>query len=679
MIESKSIGCTIAAVLLSMTFASGTNAQSPSFPDEVWLLDESNEKGNFAWVAECAWPTEVPESLRAILGREEARPLLKFATNRDGDVAGWRFTAKADQPGRLETTRIPMLWIRATPTSSEWTAVKLPVLDDCTSAAATGVIRVRACENADPTGIFVSGWQQIGSISPSLPDYQPALWYLAATSTGFAAPRLVPIAPYHFDDEVFEGKFEHPREFLSTGEEGSAWATGAIEVLYRDNCDAVEPGPRVVVHATQAYRCVCEDQRRRTVGESLVAYAPMRIVFDLENWLKESAAGSDGCRSIDDCYEPFRWRLTDAYPARLTESTDGWRWLIANREARSVVHVNHAQIAVARATVLNHRPVGCESLFDQCWLEPYTEAVVGPHFGTLVFEDFGSSSIPPADRYLIGAVAGEVIFPGSQGTPRTIIESPRGMELSGPEGYETEMPFVSMQYESAARSTVGGVELITAGWRRWVNQSNPSQPWHRRPLAWIPLESNPATQECVSTEDCQPIIKTNDKTAFTIRGRTVELPLLQHSSQTDESDAWALGCEFVGQSAQCSQLQFVGGGSLGARIWSLDGSNWQVQRLPRCDALTEAHSIMPDGAVVVLGIENCSAETSEIRLRPVRVLLPPPPPRAGDLNGDGFVGAADMSIMLNSFGTSGPCLPADLNGDGFVNAPDLTILLGNWG
>lgn len=53
----------------------------------------------------------------------------------------------------------------------------------------------------------------------------------------------------------------------------------------------------------------------------------------------------------------------------------------------------------------------------------------------------------------------------------------------------------------------------------------------------------------------------------------------------------------------------------------------------------------------------------------------------GDLDGDGDVDAADLAILLGSWG---PCpqqtgCPADLNGDGVVNAADLAIALGNWG
>jgi hypothetical protein len=53
----------------------------------------------------------------------------------------------------------------------------------------------------------------------------------------------------------------------------------------------------------------------------------------------------------------------------------------------------------------------------------------------------------------------------------------------------------------------------------------------------------------------------------------------------------------------------------------------------------------------------------------------------GDLNDDGEVNGADLSILLASWGPCPPkaACPADLNGDGVVNGADLGILLANWG
>ena len=48
----------------------------------------------------------------------------------------------------------------------------------------------------------------------------------------------------------------------------------------------------------------------------------------------------------------------------------------------------------------------------------------------------------------------------------------------------------------------------------------------------------------------------------------------------------------------------------------------------------------------------------------------------GDLNLDGFVNGADLSILLGAWGTADPI--ADLDNSGDVNGADLAILLGNW-
>ncbi|MCA9290633.1 MAG: FG-GAP repeat protein [Phycisphaerales bacterium] len=47
-----------------------------------------------------------------------------------------------------------------------------------------------------------------------------------------------------------------------------------------------------------------------------------------------------------------------------------------------------------------------------------------------------------------------------------------------------------------------------------------------------------------------------------------------------------------------------------------------------------------------------------------------------DLNGDGVVGSADLSILLAAWGASGP---SDLDGDGVTGSADLALLLAAWG
>ncbi len=51
---------------------------------------------------------------------------------------------------------------------------------------------------------------------------------------------------------------------------------------------------------------------------------------------------------------------------------------------------------------------------------------------------------------------------------------------------------------------------------------------------------------------------------------------------------------------------------------------------------------------------------------------------AGDLDGDGNVGASDLAMLLGSWGPCPRC-PADFNGDAVVDAADLAQLLGAWG
>ena len=53
-----------------------------------------------------------------------------------------------------------------------------------------------------------------------------------------------------------------------------------------------------------------------------------------------------------------------------------------------------------------------------------------------------------------------------------------------------------------------------------------------------------------------------------------------------------------------------------------------------------------------------------------------PPANPYDLDGDGLVTAADLTIVLNAWGSTGGV--ADLDGSGTVDAVDITLILGNW-
>lgn len=53
---------------------------------------------------------------------------------------------------------------------------------------------------------------------------------------------------------------------------------------------------------------------------------------------------------------------------------------------------------------------------------------------------------------------------------------------------------------------------------------------------------------------------------------------------------------------------------------------------------------------------------------------------AGDVNGDGAVNGADLSVLIGSFGSSvTPGTGGDLNGDGMVNGADLSVVIGGFG
>ena len=56
------------------------------------------------------------------------------------------------------------------------------------------------------------------------------------------------------------------------------------------------------------------------------------------------------------------------------------------------------------------------------------------------------------------------------------------------------------------------------------------------------------------------------------------------------------------------------------------------------------------------------------------------PECTGDLDGDGTVDGADLTMFLGSWGdcASENC-PADLTGDGLIDGADLTVILGYWG
>jgi hypothetical protein len=77
-------------------------------------------------------------------------------------------------------------------------------------------------------------------------------------------------------------------------------------------------------------------------------------------------------------------------------------------------------------------------------------------------------------------------------------------------------------------------------------------------------------------------------------------------------------------------------------------------------------------AIHLVLIEGAQANFDNVRLTKGET---GDPALLGDLNGDGTVNAADLTILLSQWGGAGN---GDLNGDGVVNAADLTIMLSAW-
>lgn len=107
-------------------------------------------------------------------------------------------------------------------------------------------------------------------------------------------------------------------------------------------------------------------------------------------------------------------------------------------------------------------------------------------------------------------------------------------------------------------------------------------------------------------------------------------------------------------------------------ILSDNGSNWYIsgEHDPRWD---------DDALHALHGVHGSDFEAVDVS----SLIVDPDSGQAAasgcapDLDGDGQVGASDLSMLLGSWGP-GPA-PADLSGDGVVSAADLALLLGAWG
>ena len=112
--------------------------------------------------------------------------------------------------------------------------------------------------------------------------------------------------------------------------------------------------------------------------------------------------------------------------------------------------------------------------------------------------------------------------------------------------------------------------------------------------------------------------------------------LLSDRSQTDSEFGWQVG---------------------------LDRNSTQPGKYALVSALYEEVSVEDDGATYVFDLDDEFCGGNEI----------------GDLNQDGIVDGADLTMLLGAWGLCGKqfCV-ADINQDGIIDGTDLTLLLGSW-
>jgi hypothetical protein len=113
-----------------------------------------------------------------------------------------------------------------------------------------------------------------------------------------------------------------------------------------------------------------------------------------------------------------------------------------------------------------------------------------------------------------------------------------------------------------------------------------------------------------------------------------------------------------------------------SRIARWNGTSWEAIANANNTAFNAI--VLPDAAgdrLLVTGqFTDISGSTAN---RLVEYVACPETSIVGDIDGNGAVDAADLSLLLGAWGSADPA--ADLNGDGTVDAADLSILLGNWG
>lgn len=95
-------------------------------------------------------------------------------------------------------------------------------------------------------------------------------------------------------------------------------------------------------------------------------------------------------------------------------------------------------------------------------------------------------------------------------------------------------------------------------------------------------------------------------------------------------------------------------------------SSTSVSILDTLTVTTPADTVVYDGTVPGLDVTGTLTAATITQAQPC----------VGDINNSGAVDAADLALLLGSWGTGGA---GDLDGSGVINGADLTLLLGAWG
>jgi|GEM_PF-2501326 len=646
----------LSTALIALSSLKPSVAQTPpvsSLRFNVSLVDENGEK---AWAGPSALALLLPE------WGSPAKPLMKFATSADGDIAGWRVR---QMPGSSAISpKIPMVWVRDASVMEGWVPVRLmPVADESqpwAAASATGCVRMRAFAGGPALDeLFIAGWSELEIGSERL---RPMLWRVRKIQ-GVWTTETIQIES-HYTPEPTEpppAKVAWPTDAL-----GSAWCTNAIEICHAPNSQGAVI-PWLVVYAAQGFPCRNPCTGMVNAVPPAAGVVPMRFVVEATTLRLNT--------NPPQAVFPIPWTLTESfgdpmgigYPAILDRcpdtpiACDSGAALWMRRSPRSITVRPDGTLDVVRSGYYwNATPDTCFS--------PFSVELVGPSAGSMVHDSVsGATPAIAQGPHLLGANTGvnEAPFVARISGHVTRVLAARGIQLdlvcddefqkggpcwdkSGEHGLL--QPYYSDHMESALLPGAGSSidSLVSTGWRRLAQSPNFFQA-----MAWLPRKPTlPIEEGCGLIAPMEEYSKTvvfqqpPDVCGPPVRG------------------AWSFGVEYV-RKGESLTLEAVGGSCVGPLWWN-GADLWSYEILLAGDPFAAAHTITPAGEIVVVG-------NSEGTLSPIRVLARG---TLGDITGDGRVDAADLGALLAAWGTASPF--ADLNADGIVDSADLATILSNW-